>query len=787
MKKVGPILGITGASLIAISSIFKNADIAGSSLVYSLGVIVLNIGFFPYLLWREWKNLNSLGKLEHVLGIVGAMFLLNGILFKTLHWPTAQIQMILAVFIFTFGYLPLQLHNQWRKAGTRLQKSYAVIRFATFFTILCGFVFKIQHLPGGFIILAAGTFLLPSYLLFYFILRMKNQGKVPFMVSDLLIAVIAYSIWLFVNSVMISPSAMEGYIMMEDQYIQMNAGIESANNLIFGSIDSLSGNIDASIMVSILELKQLGDQCTTTTDSIKEDFYMSILGGYYKKGSNHYRLGAGTLSEVGEVNEYFIEGENGTHIKETIDHYRERALEIANRYNISSGSIGLGLETADMVSLDGYTQSWVNHSFEDVSASSVIINLSFLKQMVLLTESAVLNAVISQMDLSEETILLQELAARESDRAIQLTKKEIAQVKQQKALQEAQLEQSLMETKQNQMMAIFAFGGVALVLVLFSISTRAYVRKQKDNKKLSEQKDQITKKNEALNHRNEEISSQRDEIEAQRDEIEAQRDMVVKQKEQIEKTHNAISESIDYATRLQESILPNTDLLLEHFADHLVLFRPKLKVSGDFYWWSEVENQVIIAVADCTGHGVPGAFMSMLGVSLLREIVNKEFITQPGVILRRLRKEVIRSLDQKGDIGEQKDGMDMALVTINTDTLKCEYAGANNPIYLVRDQQLTEYKPDRMPISYYFKMGRFTTHEIQLQPGDQIYLFSDGYADQFGGKNRKKYKYKAFKELLIENTGAHMYQQHKALLETIVEWQGDFEQIDDMVILGIRI
>ena len=131
--------------------------------------------------------------------------------------------------------------------------------------------------------------------------------------------------------------------------------------------------------------------------------------------------------------------------------------------------------------------------------------------------------------------------------------------------------------------------------------------------------------------------------------------------------------------------------------------------------------------------------------------------------------------------------MDLALISLNPETGKCEYAGANNPLYLIRDGQLSEYKPDRMPVSYYQEMDKFTTHEIQLQPGDQLYMFSDGYADQFGGENRKKFKYKAFQQLLLDNSGKSMDLQHKSLHDTIIKWQGDFEQIDDMVIVGIKI
>jgi serine phosphatase RsbU (regulator of sigma subunit) len=598
--------------------------------------------------------------------------------------------------------------------------------------------------------------------------------------GDLLITILAFFIWMYANLNQIPSGAVEGYRLMEDQYIGMNEGIESANDLIFESIDSLAGELDASVTRSIRDLKALGEQSAGAIDSIKDGFYRQLLGELYRAGENHRRMSTFHLANYDVPAEYYLVGGNGERIREIIDTFREGAEEIAGRSHLSSGSIGLGLETDEIVYRSGYRQPWVSYLFEDVPAGSVIISISYLKQMILLTESAVLNGLIAQVDLSGEARLLQEMAARESEKAIERKEHEIARVKQEQALQEARLEQSLMETKQNRMMAIFAFGGVALVLVLFSISTRAYLRKQKDNRLLAEQKRQISEKNEALNQQNEEIS-------AQRDEIEAQRDMVTRQKEMIEASHEEISASIDYATRLQTSILPNMSLLEEAFSDHFVFFRPKQKVSGDFYWWTRVEERVLVTAADCTGHGVPGAFMSMLGVSLLREIVNREYITHPGVVLNRLRKEVIRSLDQKGEHGEQKDGMDLALISVQPGTLLCEYAGANNSLYLVRNGELTEYKADRMPISHYPRLERFANQEIQLQKGDQLYLFSDGYADQFGGEKRKKFKYKNFARLLVEITSRSMKEQHDILLKTIVAWQGEIEQIDDMVIVGIKI
>lgn len=287
------------------------------------------------------------------------------------------------------------------------------------------------------------------------------------------------------------------------------------------------------------------------------------------------------------------------------------------------------------------------------------------------------------------------------------------------------------------------------------------------------QKNEIEEKNEELNQLIEEISTQRDNI--------------LEQKELIENIHKELSQSIDYAKHIQTSILPKHEILKKHIDDFFVLFKPKDKVSGDFYWWTNIEGHTIITAADCTGHGVPGAFMSMLGISFLREIIIKEYVIHPAVILRKLRKEIINALKQTGVTGEQKDGMDMALISINNETKVLQFAGAHNPLYIYRDNELIEIKGDKMPIAIHIKMEKFKMHEIKLQKGDQLYLFSDGYPDQFGGPKGKKFKYKPFKELLKSNLDKPMNKQMELLDKHFEEWKGMQEQIDDVIVIGLKI
>lgn len=276
------------------------------------------------------------------------------------------------------------------------------------------------------------------------------------------------------------------------------------------------------------------------------------------------------------------------------------------------------------------------------------------------------------------------------------------------------------------------------------------------------------------------------ELEIASTEIEAQRDFARFQRDQIGQQQKSIMDSIHYAQTIQNSLLPSTQILKTELPEHFILFKPRDIVSGDFYWFSEQENHYYIVAADCTGHGVPGAFMSMLGMALMNEIVNKHPDIDPDSLLNELRSQIIETLHQKGDPGSAKDGMDMVVCKIDSKNSRLLFAGANNPIYLVREGELTEYKTDKMPVSIHLIMHPFTGHEISLKPGDNLYLFSDGYADQFGGPRGKKFKYLPLKKLLVSISGKEMHQQGLQLDREFEQWKGDLEQVDDVVFIGLK-
>lgn len=256
-----------------------------------------------------------------------------------------------------------------------------------------------------------------------------------------------------------------------------------------------------------------------------------------------------------------------------------------------------------------------------------------------------------------------------------------------------------------------------------------------------------------------------------------------------------ITDSIQYAQRIQSAILPHEEVIKYLLPKHFILYKPRNIVSGDFYWLTHKRGEIIIVVADCTGHGVPGAFMSMLGSTLLNDVLNSIETLKANLILNELRDQVILRLRQTGQESETKDGMDISICLLNIDNMKLQFAGAYNPLYMIRSGKLTEIKADKMPIGISPKAGKpFTNHEIKVRKDDTFYLFSDGIIDQFGGDQGKKYLSTRFQQILLRIQDKIMYDQKIILENEINDWMGmtgmyphKYEQIDDIIVMGIRI
>ncbi|MCI5058476.1 MAG: tetratricopeptide repeat protein, partial [Flavobacteriales bacterium] len=311
--------------------------------------------------------------------------------------------------------------------------------------------------------------------------------------------------------------------------------------------------------------------------------------------------------------------------------------------------------------------------------------------------------------------------------------------------------------EQEQFVKAIAIGGIVILLIIATLLLIAFGIKQKSNQMLAE-------KNQIINKQNEDLAHQKQNI----------------------------VDSINYAKKIQDSILVEETEIAKYIDDFFIYYKPRDIVSGDFYWFSNLGDKSVIAAVDCTGHGVPGAFMSMVGNSLLNEIVNVRGITKPSEILENLHVGVYTDLQQHQDGGGAQDGMDLSLCTIHHDSKKLEFAGAMNHLIVIRDGEIQSLKADLKHIG-----GRprkrekdfrrtFTNHEIDLRENDCVYMLSDGYTDQFGGEQHKKFGSKSFKQLLLKYHEMKMAQQKKIYTDFMKDWKRDFNQMDDMLLIGMK-
>lgn len=312
-----------------------------------------------------------------------------------------------------------------------------------------------------------------------------------------------------------------------------------------------------------------------------------------------------------------------------------------------------------------------------------------------------------------------------------------------------------------------------LVIIIFKIIYDQYQIKKRSNEILQKQKEEILERNAEINAQKEELSAQRDQLEVLNEDITA---------------------SIRYAKRLQDAILPPDSYIQHTLKDAFVLFKPKDIVSGDFYWVHHIGKHAIYAVVDCTGHGVPGAFMSLVGNDALNLAIADMEEPKASKILNYLNLEVTKRLHQDSEGNTVKDGMDIALCSINMETLEMQFAGAYNPVYIIRNKEIIEIKGDPFAIGMFVgeEVRPFTNQKFQLEKGDVIYTFSDGFADQFGGPKGKKFKYKPFKQILIDNVDKPLSEQKAILNQRFEEWmvwegRPVEPQIDDVCIMGVRV
>lgn len=382
------------------------------------------------------------------------------------------------------------------------------------------------------------------------------------------------------------------------------------------------------------------------------------------------------------------------------------------------------------------------------------------------------DSLFSQERTREITLLESEFAFKEEKDSIQFAQR-------QERLQ-FERETELRETRQR-----LTYIGLGLTFLLLLLSVVFFVDKQRNNRKLALANQRLAETNEELQVANEEIKTTQEETMSLNESLQQTLNLVQKQKQDI-------TDSINYAQRIQAAILPSSRRVEQAFPEHFIFFRPRDVVSGDFYWLSDLQDQaekVVFAAVDCTGHGVPGAFMSMVGNDLLNHIVNERHITEAGAILTQLHLDIRKALNQEET--NNRDGMDISLIVWDKKQKQLQFAGAKNPLVYVQNNQLKRIKGDKMPIGGQQRERQriFTTQNIDLSasPTTTCYLFSDGFQDQFGGNKGRKYMSKRFRELLFDIHTLPMSEQQRCLSDEFVDWRGKEEQLDDVLVVGLKL
>ncbi|MBK6984496.1 MAG: SpoIIE family protein phosphatase [Bacteroidetes bacterium] len=444
-------------------------------------------------------------------------------------------------------------------------------------------------------------------------------------------------------------------------------------------------------------------------------------------------------------------------LKSVINSYRDTLLSLIQEQNRAIIKEGLNLSTDNYTDEEGEPISWEMTNFFLMPLVHVFNTLTNIQYEIKNAEYQALTDIINSGNKDLNTALFSQISDLNSKYDAIKKQEEIAKLQSEnvKGMELLNAKDSELNDSKQTIVYFVLVIMVFLILVFFVIRSN-YLRKQ-TNKTLLQQKEII---------------------ESQKSEVEAQKHLV-------EEKQKEIIDSISYAKRLQEAILPPQEFINKHVSNNFILYKPKDLVAGDFYWAEGIGDLFFIAAADSTGHGVPGAMVSVVCSNALNRTVKEFGLTQTGKILDKTRELVVETFEKSAS--EVKDGMDISLLCIDSKNKKITWSGANNALWYIQNNELLIIKPDKQPIGKTEKPSSFTTHEIEYNNDTTFYLFTDGFADQFGGDKGKKFKYKQLEELLLNHNNLALSEQSNLLNQKFESWKGHLEQVDDVCVIGVKI
>ena len=695
--------------------------------------------------------------------------LLLGEFFKIQHWPGANILITFGAFIFTFFYMPLFAIESWKTKETKISK--LVLLLQTFILLLfaIGFTFLIMHWPG------AGVFyFINNYILLYIIVPFAlyhlalSRKKNLFTAHNILLI-----IYFFGHAIGALLNSGSGRINI-DTVLQQGLNTEEAlrtassrNKQLYGTLYKVGIDKNNDVLIRASKLKTAADSAIIHIKDLKSHLLVIIDKIPKTQADTQSSLFIENKVNIDLTTNILIGNEynpnkdkySASKLKSVLNNFRDTLLSLIQEQNRTIMQEGLNLSTDNYSGEEGQPVSWEITNFNYMPLLYVFNTLTNIQYEIKNAEYQALTDIINSGNKDLNTALFSQISNLNSKYDMIKKQEEIVMLKSENEKGMELLNAKDSELSDNkQTIVYFILVIMVFLMLVFFVLRSNYLRKQINNTLLK----------------------QKEIIESQKTEVEDQKYLV-------EEKQKEILDSISYAQRIQNALLPPLQEVSSSLPNSFVLFKPKDIVAGDFYWFAETNDKKIIAACDCTGHGVPGAFMSTIGSEKLNEAIKDS--SDVSVILNLVNRGMKKVLRQTDKINSTRDGMDVSLCAFNKDLSQVEYAGANRPLWIIRKDQLEieEIKATKVAIGGLTEDNQvFTKHTIDLQKGDSVYLFSDGYADQFSPQD-KKLMTRKFKEIILSIQNKTMEEQKEYLGSFIDEWKGNMEQTDDILVVGVRV
>jgi len=706
---------------------------------------------------------NTLIKVLISITVISSLF---GQLCKLMHWPGAGISMMLGTFVLCFLYIPLYFIEAKKGLETIKSKLILLAQSLVIFLFGLGFLFKIMHWPGSGLLYDLNYsilfFVVTPYSIYHLI---KSYKKSIFTSHAVFLAI--YFFAFSMSSLFMSGA---GKINVNPIYVQgnnMENALQSAkarNINLYRTIKD--AGISDTLLISI-KSKKLKELCDTTSMYI-QDLKSELLSQSAKiskaiadtilfvdiKNPNELEIPNLILFETGDSKTYKY---SAFRLKKVINNFRDSLISLVSEEKRTVISEGINLSTENYESADGEIIPWEVENFSHTPLLSAIYTLLSIQYEIKNAEYQILIDILNSEKQNLSSGVQNKITELNSNYTENKKQEEISKLQSENEKREEMISQREEELNaQKQTILVFVLITLLFLIMVFFVVRSNYLRKQA----------------------NKTLLSQKIIIEKQKEEAE-------QQKHVIEEKQKEIIDSISYAKRLQEAILPPAKFINENLPNNFVIYLPKDIVAGDFYWAEKINDLFYIAAADSTGHGVPGAMVSVVCSNALNRTVKEFNITDTGKILDKTRELVLETFSKSNS--DVKDGMDISLICIDKAQKLIYWSGANNPLWYLSNNELKEIKADKQPVGKSDHAKPFTSHQLAYNSGDIFYLFTDGLADQFGGPKGKKFKYKQFEELLVSIKNKTMTEQAQDISHVFMNWKGGLEQVDDVCVIGIKL